>query len=145
MLYTPAMGRERFERLAEELAGRDVDLVDPLARARRAAEHLRALALDRVDAFRNAARERGAAHLTDVEVGPVGTDEKHVDGVSFGAWRGRLRIVCVAKCDGEVRLVGPFKRGGPEKPCADHPLEGPEVEAALEDLLHDLIESGSGV
>jgi len=139
------MARERFERLAGELAARDAGLVDPLARARRGAEHLRALALDRVDAFRDAARERGADHLADVEVEPSGTDEKHVDGVSFGARRGRLRIVCVAKCDGQVRLVGPFKRGGSEKPCADHPLEGPEVEAALEDLLYDLIEKGSEV
>ncbi len=49
----------------------------------------------------------------------------------------------MGKTKGEVTLVGPFRRGKPEKPCSDYPLRGAELGRALEDLLLRLIRAAS--
>jgi hypothetical protein len=137
------MGTERFQKLAEALAARDSDLAPRLAQAREAAERLNHVAQVAVGAFRDAALERGAEHLTRVEVGPVEPDEKHVDCLQFRVARGRWESLCVVKAEGRVTLVGPFKRGKPEKPCSDQAPRGEAVEGALEDLIVRLITSAS--
>ncbi len=96
-----------------------------------------------VEAFKRAAHDSDAAYLANLEVGSVEPDEKHIDCIQFRVARGRCEIVCVGKAKGSVTLVGPFRRGKPEKPCADYPLRGPEVEQALEDLLVRLIQVAS--
>jgi len=143
MLYTRSMGTQRLEKLARELGARDPGLEATLADVRQAVEQLRGLVDTLAGAFKRTAREAGAAHLANLEVGPVEPDEKHIDCIQFRVARGRWEIVCVAKAKGNVTLVGPFRRGKPEKPCADHPLRGTETEQALEDLLVRLIEAAS--
>jgi hypothetical protein len=137
------MEMRRFEELARELAARDVGLAAPLGKAREAAERLRSLAYERLEVFKAAAREADAEHLAQLAVGDVEPDEKHIDCIQFRVSRGRWELVCVAKADSKVTLVGPFRRGKPEKPCADHPLQGEEVEDAFEDLLVRLIRTAS--
>ena len=146
ILYTSLVTAERFEKLARELALRDRDLSESLRDAGAAAEERRTHALACIDAFAAAARAEGAEHLTDVAVGPLGTDAKHVDCASFTVARGRWKSVCVAKAapKAKVTLVGPFKKGQPEKPCRDVPLRGEETRAGLEELLLALLEQGSG-
>ena len=133
----------RFQKLADELAGRDADLEPDLERARARAHLLREHAERAVEVFRSAARASGAEHLTHIEVSPVEPDEKHVDCVQFRVFRGRWEIVSVANAEGVVTLVGPFRRGKAEKPCADYPLDDARLEVALEDLLADLIGKAS--
>ena len=110
---------------------------------RDALEALRGRALGSVAAFVRVARERGGAHLTDIGVGPVESDEKHVDCLQFKVARGRWELTCVGKARGVVTLVGPYRRGKPEKPCAEFPLPGAAADAALDDLLLALLREAS--
>jgi len=98
-----------------------------------------------VDAFVRSARANGAEHLTHICVDDVQTDDRYVDCLQFGVTRGAWRIVCVARIQkGIVTLVGPFRRGKPERPCSDHPLLGDAAGPALEDLLLELLREASG-
>lgn len=137
------MQPNRFEALARELGERDRALGAALADARAAAVELRRHAEQSVATFCAAARASGAEHLTQLHVGPVEPDEKHVDCVQLRIARGRHELVCVANSDGRFTLVGPFRRGKPEKPCADFPLRGPELYAGFDDRLVDLIRTAS--
>ena len=146
MKYTPEMDAGRFRKLAEELASRDPGLPARLREVREAARDLRELAFQAVEAFRERAAELGAPYLGNVEVSAVEPDEKHVDCVQFRVSRGRTELLCIAiaSAGGKVRLVGPFKRGKTEGPCADAPLRGPEVEHALEDRVERLLREAAG-
>jgi hypothetical protein len=137
------MGTARFEQLAAALADRDRDVSGSLEDVRRSLEALRERALASIEAFVRVACEHGSSHLTDIDVGPVEADEKHVDCVQFKVARGRWEITCVGKARGTITLVGPYCRGKPEKPCAHFPLPGAEADAALEDLLLDLLREAS--
>jgi hypothetical protein len=137
------MSTVRFEQLARSLAARDRELPERLAGVRTAMADLREHAAQAVGAFVAAARDAGAEHLTDVVVGPLTTDAKHVDCVSFAVSRGRFEAVCVGKPDDRVRLVGPYRLGQPERPCADHPLLDPTAEAAIDELLLQLLAEAS--
>ena len=132
---------ERFEKLAEELAGRDPGLPARLMEARRAAAALRIRAVRAVDVFSGRARELGAEYLCGVSVSEVEADEKHVDCVQFGVSRGRWQVFCVAIADEptRVRLVGPFRRGKAEGPCSDHAPRGSDVENAVDERVERLI------
>jgi hypothetical protein len=132
-----------FAELATQLAERDRVLAEPLAQARTAAEQLRAHAERALAAFTAAARAEGADHLTDLTLGPVRPDEKHVDAIEFSVRRGRWELICVAKAGRKFTLVGPFERGKAEKPCLDYPLAGDELRAGLEARLLELIRSAS--
>ena len=123
------------------MAGQAPDLSRQLADLRESAEALRELANASVQAFVRRAGELGAEHLTRMEVSPVVPDEKHVDCLQFTLSRGRWELVCVAiaKGEGKIRLVGPFKQGKSETPCLDLPLRGAEVESALADGIESLI------
>ena len=137
------MGTARFEQLAVALADRDRDVSKSLGALRPAFEALRAGALGWVESFVRAAREHGSAHLTDVGVGPVEPDEKHVDCLQFKVARGCWELICVGKLRGVVTVVGPYRRGKPEKPCAEFPLPSAEAEAGLEDRLLALLREAS--
>ena len=137
------MAEDRFEALARELAERDHELPAQLAATAAPAERLHAHARACVEAFRRAARSRGAEHLTGIRVGPLEPDDKHIDCLQFRIERGRWGAVCVAKAKGTVTLVGPFKRGQAERPCRDHPLASEAARDGLEDLLLALLRSAS--
>lgn len=140
------MAANRFRELAGELAARDAGLDAALGEVRTAASGLRARAAEAVETFRCAAIAHGAGHLAGIEVGPLEPDDKHVDCLQFRVARGRWQALCVAKARAEgpkVTLVGPFKRGKPEKPCRDFALRGPDVERGLDDLLERLIREAS--
>ena len=147
MKYTARMDTQRFRSLADELAARDSGLAGRLRDVRDAARVLRELAFEAVEAFRERAAEIGAPYLGHLEVSPVEPDEKHVSCVQFRVSRGRLELLCIAIADGagKVRLVGPFKRGKEEGPCAEAPLRGAEVEKALEDRIEQLVREAAGV
>jgi hypothetical protein len=140
------MDTQRFRKLADELAARDPGLAGRLRDVRDAARILRELAFEAVESFRERAAEIGAPYLGNLEVSPVEPDEKHIDCVQFSVSRGRLELLCIAIADGsgKVRLVGPFKRGKQEGPCADAPLRGAEVEKALEDRIEKLMREAVG-
>ena len=137
------MWTARFEQLAASLADRDHDVSKSLEVVRPALGELRDRALDAVDAFVRVARERGGVHLTDIAVSPVEWDEKHVDCLQFKVMRGRWELTCVGKARGVVTLVGPYRRGKPEQPCAELPLPGPQADAALDDRLLALLREAS--
>jgi hypothetical protein len=138
------MSSEPFECLASELAARDRGLADQLSAARDHLGELQRRAEAAVSSFSATARREGAPHLAELWVGPVEPDEKHVACLQFKVQRGRWEIVCVAHADcSRVTLVGPYRRGKPEKPCADHPLPSPDAEKALADLLLHLIREAS--
>ena len=137
------MGTARFEQLAATLADRDRDVSKSLGSVRTELEALRRRALGAVQAFVRVASERGGTHLTDIAVGPVESDEKHVDCLQFKVWRGRWELTCVGKARGVLTLVGPYRRGKPEKPCAEFMLPGAEADAALEDRLLALLREAS--
>jgi hypothetical protein len=132
---------ERFAKLAGEFAARDRELPAALAQARSAGLRLREVAAASVTGFCEAARSRGAEHLAGFEVSALGPDEKHVDCLQFSVARGSWQQICVIRAGGSVTLVGPFRRGKPEKPCADFPQRGEAVERGLEDAIESLIRS----
>jgi len=146
MKYTPMMDTLRFRKLAEELAGRDPGLAVRLRDVRDAARPLRELAFAAIETFRERAAELGAPYLGNLEVSAVEPDEKHHDSIQFRVARGRIELLCIAIAEGagKIRLVGPFKRGKQEGPCADAPLRGPEVEKALEDRIEQLLREAVG-
>lgn len=137
------MGTARFEQLAAALADRDRDVSKSLEVVRPAFDALQGRAVGAVEAFVRAARAQGGTHLTAVAVGPVEPDEKHVDCLQFKVMRGRWELTCVGKARGVVTLVGPYRRGQPEKPCAEFALPGAEADAALEDRLLALLREAS--
>jgi hypothetical protein len=139
------MAGKRFEELAAALAARDRALPKLLSEARPAFEALRQRAVSGIDAFVRSARTNGAEHLTHVCVDEIGTDDRHVDCLQFRVTRGAWQIVCVGRIrKGIVTLVGPFRSGKPERPCADHPLLGDAAGPALDDLLLELLREASG-
>jgi len=146
MKYTAPMDSLRFRRLAEELAGKDPELSSRLQAVRAAAESLRSGAAQAVEVFRRRALELGAPQLADVAVTPVEPDEKHLDALQFKIARGRLELLCIAiaRGEGKVRVVGPFKRGQKEGPCAEAPLAGPEVESLLGERIEALVREAAG-
>lgn len=137
------MIQERFSRLGEELARRDRGLAPKLEAARKAAERLHGIVVEAIETFRRTARERGAAHLAHLRVGPVEPDDKHVDCVQVRVQRGAWEALLVAKAMGKVTLVGPYRRGKPERPCVDFALSGEEVERGAVDLVEALIRQAS--
>ena len=141
------MDAQRFRKLADELAERDPALAARLRGAREAARLLRDAAFEAVEAFRQRAAELGAGYLGNIEVSGVEPDEKHVDAVQFRITRGRLEVICVAvaRGEGKMRVVGPFKRGKEEGPCAEAPLRGAEIETLLEERLAALVREATGV
>jgi hypothetical protein len=139
------MPGKRFEELAAALAARDRELPKQLDEARPAFEALRQHAADCVQAFVRAARANGAEHLTHICVDPVEPDDKYVDCLQFRVRRGYWEVVCVSRTSkATVTLVGPFRRGKPERPCQDHPLLGDQAGPALEDLLLRLLREAAG-
>ena len=146
MKYTASMDRERFRKLAEDLAQRDSGLAERIRAVQDAARLLRDQAFQVVEAFRERARELGAPYLGNLEVSAVEPDEKHVDGVQCRVSRGPFELLCIAIAQdaGKVRLVGPFKRGKQEGPCHEAPLRGDVVEKALEDRIEQLLREASG-
>ena len=146
MKYTAAMDAQRFRKLAEELAGRDPQLAVRLRDVREAARGLREHAFLAVEAFRQRASELGASYLGHIDVSAVEPDEKHVDAVQFRVARGRMELLCIAiaRGDGKTRVVGPFKRGEKEAPCAESALRGPEIEELLEERIAALVREAAG-
>ena len=147
MKYTAPMDAQRFCKLADELAERDPGLAVRLRDARDAARVLRDAAFEAVEAYRRRASEIGAAYLGNIEVSGVEPDEKHIDAVQFRVTRGRFEVICVAiaRAEGKMRVVGPFKRGKEEGPCAEAPLRGSEVENLLEERLAALVREATVV
>jgi hypothetical protein len=129
--------------LARELASRDSGIGDSLATAHAAAVRLRERALAAVEAFRDEAASRDATHLARVEVTGVEPDAKHVDAWQLHVRRGRWEIACIAKARGDITLVGPYKRGKPENPCREVPLDGPELERGFDALLLAMLREAS--
>ncbi len=134
-----------FEDLAAELAQRDRSWSSQVPVVRDALAGLRERAALAIGAFAKAASARSAAHLTDLQVGPVEPDEKHVDCLQFKVRRGRFEVVCVGKPRGVVTMVGPYRAGRPERPCQEHPLPSVAACAALDALLLEFLRTATQV
>lgn len=139
------MTTRRIEQLAEALARRDRDLGPRIARVAEELGALQARAEQSVAAFRHTVARRGAGHLAHVQVDAIVPDEKHVDCMQFKVRRGRWEIACVGRPRGTLLLVGPYRTGKPERPCQEHPLPSDGAEAALDDLLLQLLCEASRV
>jgi hypothetical protein len=127
--------RERMRALGRELAEAEGPHAAGLARAREAAETLRAIVAEALAAFHEAARAAGAPQL-EVELGATRTDDKHLRAVQFDLRRGRHAAVVTVKSRGEVTLVGPFRQGKDEGPCKSFPIDAEaEIEPALGEFL----------
>jgi hypothetical protein len=127
--------RERMSALGRELGEAERAQAPGLARAREAAETLRAIVAEALEAFHAAARQAGAPQL-EVALGATRTDDKHLRAVQFDLRRGRHAAVVTVKSRGEVTLVGPFRQGKTEGPCKSFPVDATaEIEAALGEFL----------
>jgi len=140
------MRTDRIAAIAASIAAREAGRSTARAAARATAEMLHVEAAAALEVFRQVTRERGAAHLDLIDLGPVEPDDKSVRAFQFRLRRGRHEAVVVSKDRDEVMFVGPFKRGGPEGPCRPSRPGSAGQETAdpcgdLETLLLDLIEA----
>ena len=96
-----------------------------------------------LDRFHRAAAGAGAPHLR-VELSETRINDKHVRAVEFELSRGRYRAIVTAKSRGDVTLVGPFRTGKVEGPCASFAFDaGDELDAALGDFLARFLEEAA--
>lgn len=134
---------QRLEAAGRRLGGREAEHAGALAEAHSRAEKLRARVADALAGFHAGARAAGAPHLA-VELSEIRVDDKHVRAVQFELARGRHRAVVTVKSRGEVTLVGPFKAGKNEGPCATFPLQAEqEIARALGDFLERFLEDAA--
>jgi hypothetical protein len=141
-----AAGPSLHERLAElgrRIGAREASHRQALAEARRRAEDLHRRVAAALEAFHAGVSESGAEPI-GIGIGPVRGDDKHIRAVEFELTRGRYRAIVTVKSRGEVMLVGPFKSGGAEGPCATFPFDAShELEAALASFLERFLEEGA--
>ncbi len=134
---------ERLAELGRRIGTREAPHRRALEEARRRARELHAQVAAALETFHAGVSEAGAEPI-GVEVSPVHGDDKHVRAVEFELRRGRYRAIVTVKSRGEVMLVGPFKAGAAEGPCATFPFDAPhELEAALAGFLERFLEEGA--
>jgi len=135
--------RERLAGLGRRIGGREAPHRRALEEARQRAQALHAQVAAALDAFHAGVSEAGGEPL-GVEISPVRGDDKHVRAVEFELRRGRHKAIVTVKSRGEVTLVGPFKAGATEGPCATFPFDAErELEAALAGFLERFLEEGA--
>lgn len=135
--------RERLAAAGRQLGAREAPHRAALDEAAGRCETVRALVVDAVAGFHEAAARAGAPHLR-VEVGPVRLDEKHVRAMEFELRRGRHVAIVTAKSRGEMTLVGPFRTGKTEGPCRTFPWDAEaELCTALGDFLERFLEEAA--
>ena len=133
----------RLENLGRSLGERELEHRPALGEARACAEKLRDRVREALDRFHRAAAGAGAPHLR-VELSETRINDKHVRAVEFELSRGRYRAIVTAKSRGDVTLVGPFRTGKVEGPCASFPFDaGDELDAALGDFLARFLEEAA--
>ncbi len=133
----------RMDRLARELAERELSHAEGLASARERAEELRAIVARAIDRFHVGLAEAGGSELA-VSVSPVRPDDKHLRSYQFDLGRGRYHAIVTVKSRGEVTLVGPFRVGKAEGPCRSFPLgSSEEFENALADFVVAFVEDAA--
>ena len=139
---SPDLG-SRLARLGRTLGEREAAHREALERARRCAKSLHADVAVALDRFHASVAEAGASHLR-VELGDVHLDDKHLRAVEFDLTRGRHKAIIVAKAQGELTLVGPFKVGKVEGPCLSFPFGAEdEIRAALGSFLERFLEEAA--
>lgn len=133
----------RLAALGRSLGEREADHRGELDAARSCAESLRADIALALSKFHAAAAEAGAPHL-QVELSDVRLDDKHLRAVEFDLVRGCHKAVIVAKCRGELTLVGPFRKGKAEGPCHSFPIDArQEIQHALASFLERFLEEAA--
>ena len=53
--------------------------------------------------------------------------------------------MALARAEAKLRVVGPFKRGKEEGPCAEAGLSGREAEALLEERIAELVREATRI
>jgi hypothetical protein len=130
----------RAEALGRRLGELEASHQTELARAQRLADTLHSAASAAVRSFAAAARESGAPEL-EFAVGTPRLDDKHIRAIEFDLRRGRHGAIVTVKTRSEVTLVGPFRIGKAEGPCASFPMDSmDELEAAFGDFLDRFFE-----
>lgn len=148
MAHPPSEGASpdlaaRLEALGRALGEREAAHREALERARRCAARLHAEVARALERFHASAERAGAPHLR-VALGDVHTDDKHLRAVEFDLTRGRHKAIVVAKAQGEMTLVGPFKIGKTEGPCLSFPFDAEaEIHAALGTFLERFLEEAA--
>jgi hypothetical protein len=139
---SPDLG-SRLAQLGRRLGEREAAHGDALERARRYAGEIHADVARALERFHTSVAEAGAPHLS-VELGDVHLDDKHLRAVEFDLTRGRYKAIIVAKAQGELTLVGPFKVGKVEGPCLSFPFAAEdEIRAALVSFLERFVEEAA--
>jgi len=134
---------DRFESLGRSLGTRESEHAEDLARARTQIEGLHSAVSAALAAFTRGARSAGASHL-QVELSGIRTDDKHLRAVEFELVRGRHCAIVTAKSQGEVTLVGPFRKGKDEGPCRSFPFGADsEIREAVSEFLETFLEAAA--
>lgn len=129
--------------LGRELGEREAKHREALVHAQSVAETLRASVSEAAEGFCHAAEEAGSPHLR-LDVSPAVLDQKHVRAYEFEIRRGRTVGIVTTKINGEVTLVGPFRRGKDEGPCRSFRSDTEsELYAALGDFLSQMAEEAN--
>jgi hypothetical protein len=133
----------RLEDLGRSLGEREAAYTRDLEAARLQADALRARVEEALERFHAAAARAGAPHLR-IDLSEIRVDDKHLRAVEFELTRGRHQAIVVAKSEGEITLVGPFRRGKPEGPCKSMPFDSKvEISTALGDFIAAFIEEAA--
>jgi hypothetical protein len=133
----------RLAALGQVLGDREAAHAEALARARQCAVEIRTLVSGALEGFHHAAAQAGASHLR-VALGDIHLDDKHLRAVEFDLTRGRYKAIVVAKSQGELTLVGPFKVGKTEGPCLSFPFDArDEIQRALGSFLERFLEEAA--
>lgn len=128
--------RKHCSALGRAIGAREAEHVDALAQAFGEARRLHAALTDGLSALHAALDAAGSSHLR-VSLGEPRLDEKHVRAVQFELVRGRTVALVSVKSRGDVVLVGPFRSGKTEGPCAKVPFVDP---AAVDEALAAFLE-----
>ena len=135
--------RSRLELAARRLGARESGHGETRAAAQRHAEGLRSAVAFALEGFNKTAAEAGAPQLR-IEVSPLRVDDKHIRSVEFELRRGRHVAIVTVKSRGETTLVGPFRAGKVEGPCASFAFGAhDELGAALGDFLERFVEEAA--
>ena len=133
----------RLEALGTRLGEREAAHRRGLHEARARAEKLRTEVETALDRFHRAVAEAGAPHLR-VTLSEIQVDDKHLRAVEFNLRRGSIKSVVTIKAQGKTTLVGPFRIGKTERPCASFAFDADrELDDALGDFLERFLEEAS--
>lgn len=135
------MNLDAIREKARALAAREKPALEDLRIARAAALSMHEAAAAVIRAFESEAAAGGAPHLR-LELSEVQPDAKSIRACQFSVSRGRVMVWVIALPESKFRLVGPFKRGETEGPCAEGGVGDADRDDRIAALIGNLIDQG---